>query len=156
VISWDVSKCRLFLTGIQHFTVLTDHNPLIPILNSHCLDEVENPCLQQLNTRLMAYNFTAEWRKGSQNNAPDALSKTVPDLQPQDMLAEYDISNQADMSIREIRIIANNALISKVFTGVLQMMNSISSYSALFSVGSQIIAVSFQTKYDVISMYINI
>ena len=104
----------------------------------------------------MAYNFTAEWRKGSQNNAPDALSKTVPDLQPQDMLAEYDISNQADMSIREIRIIANNALISKVFTGVLQMMNSISSYSALFSVGSQIIAVSFQTKYDVISMYINI
>jgi len=61
LISWAVSKCRLFLAGLQHFTVLTDHNLLIPILNSHHLDEVENPRLQQLKTRLMAYNFTAEW-----------------------------------------------------------------------------------------------
>jgi len=37
-ISWAVSNCRLFLAGLQHFTVLTDHNPLIPILNSHRLD----------------------------------------------------------------------------------------------------------------------
>ena len=49
-ILWAVSKCRLFLARLQHFTVLTDHNPLIPILNSHCLDKVENPHLQRLKT----------------------------------------------------------------------------------------------------------
>ena len=44
-IGWAASKCRLFLARLQHLTVLTDHNPLIPILNSHPLDEVENPRL---------------------------------------------------------------------------------------------------------------
>ena len=47
-ICWAVSKCKLFLTGLQHFTIITDHNPLIPILNNHCLDEIENPHLQRL------------------------------------------------------------------------------------------------------------
>ena len=57
----------------------------------------------------MAYNFTAEWRKGSQNDAPDALSRNpVSDPQPQDMLAEHDICNQPEMSIREIRVITND------------------------------------------------
>ena len=42
-VCWAVSKCKLFLTGLQHFTIITDHNPLIPILNSHRLDEIENP-----------------------------------------------------------------------------------------------------------------
>ena len=42
-VCWAVCKCKLFLTGLQHFTVVTDHNPLIPILNNHQLDEVENP-----------------------------------------------------------------------------------------------------------------
>ena len=104
-----MSKCRLFLAGIQHFTVLTDHNPLISILNSHQLDEVENPQLQRLKTRLMGYNFTAEWRKGSQNDAPDALSRNpVSDPLPQDMHAEYDITSQPEPSIQEIRTISNN------------------------------------------------
>ena len=108
-ISWAVSKCRLFLAGIQHFTIITDHNPLISILNHHRLDEVENPRLQRLKTRLMAYNFTAEWRKGSQNDAPDALSRNpVSDPLPQDMHAEYDVTNQPEMSIQEIRTISND------------------------------------------------
>ena len=95
---------------MQHFTILTDRNPLILILNSHRLDEVENPLsLQRLKTRLMAYNFTAEWRKSNQNETPDALSQNpVLDPQPQDMLAEYDICSQPEMSIREIRIITND------------------------------------------------
>jgi len=44
------------------------------------------------------------------------------------------------------------ALFSKIFAGVLQMMKSISIYSALSSVGFQIITVSFQTKYDIIGI----
>ena len=74
-VCWAISKCKLFLTGLQHFTVITDHNPLIPILNNHRLDEVENPQLQKLKTWLMAYHFTAQWLKRSKNGAPDALSQ---------------------------------------------------------------------------------
>jgi len=79
-VCWAISKCKLFLSGLQYFTVITDHNPLIPILNNHRLDEIENPCLQRLKTRLMAYNFTAQWLNGANNNAPDALSRHVPRL----------------------------------------------------------------------------
>ena len=53
---------------MQNFQVVTDHNPLlavIPILNSHRLEEIENPRLQCLRTQLMGYNFTEIWRKGS-------------------------------------------------------------------------------------------
>ena len=35
-----------FLTGLPQFVVWTDHNPLVPILISHRLDDIENPKLQ--------------------------------------------------------------------------------------------------------------
>jgi len=57
----------------------------------------------------MVYNFTGKWRKGSQSDAPDALSHNlVSNPQSQDMLAIHDIYNQPGMSIREIRIITND------------------------------------------------
>ena len=103
-VCWAILKCHTFLAGLQHFQVVTDHNPLIPILNSHRLDEIENPRLQRLRTRIMGYNFTAEWLKGSNNSAPDALSRNpVFNPSPHDMLAELDIFNQPELSISEIR-----------------------------------------------------
>ena len=52
-VSWAIIKCRIFLAGLPHFTVRTDHHkPLIPILNNHRLDEVENPRLQHLKTNV--------------------------------------------------------------------------------------------------------
>jgi len=95
-IAWAVKKSHTFLSGRDHFTVITDHNPLVPILNSHRLDEIENPRLQRLRTRLMAYNFTALWVKGAKNHAADALSRH-PCYQPNvgDDLAEYDLQGEA-------------------------------------------------------------
>jgi len=105
---WGISKCKLFLSGLQHFTVITDHNPLIPILNNHRLDEIENPRLQRLKTRLMAYNFTALWLKGINNNAPDAHSRhPVCNPQPADNLAERDAYNNPEMSFTELRDIGD-------------------------------------------------
>ena len=107
-VCWAVSKCKLFLTGLQHFTIITDHNPLIPIPNNHRLDEIENPRLQRLKTRLMAYNFTAQWVKGANNNAPDALSRhPVCDPQPTETLAEIDIHNNPEISFTELRAITD-------------------------------------------------
>ena len=31
---WAVHKCKMFLSGLQHYSILTDHNPLVPILNT--------------------------------------------------------------------------------------------------------------------------
>ena len=89
-VAWAIKKCHLFLDGLGNFTVITDHNPLIPILNSHRLDEIENPRLQRLRTRIMGYNFTAQCLKGASNGATDALSRH-PHQQPADGddLAEY-------------------------------------------------------------------
>jgi len=60
---------------LQHFQVLTDHNPLIPILNNYRLGEIENPNIQCLHTQIMGYNFTSIWLKKSTTNTPDALSR---------------------------------------------------------------------------------
>ena len=74
-VTWAVLKCHKFLAGLPHFQIITDHNPLLAILNHRRLDEIENPRLQRLRTKLMAYNFTAHWQKGALNNAPDTLSR---------------------------------------------------------------------------------
>jgi len=99
----------LVLAGLQHFQVTTDHNPLIPILNHHHLDEIENPRLQRLKMKLMAYNFTAEWVKGTKNDAPDILSRNpVKDPSPDNSLAELDTLDQPDLSITEIRTLTSS------------------------------------------------
>ena len=106
-VSWAISKCRLFLAGLPQFIVITDHHPLVPILNTHRLDEVENPRLQRLKTRVMGYNFTAKWIKGVLNNAPDALSRhPVSDPLPGDLHAEHDLDIEPGISIAEIRAIS--------------------------------------------------
>ena len=108
-VCWAIMKCRVFLAGLQHFEVATDHNPLIPILNTQRLDEVEKPRLQHLKSHLMAYHFTAHWTKGSNHNAPDTLSRNpVSDPQFEDTLAEYDIQNNPAISATEIRAITTS------------------------------------------------
>ena len=102
--TWSVIKCKMFLSSLQHFQVVTDHSPLVPILNTHHLDEIENPDLQCLRTKLMAYNFMAVWCKGSANTAPDALScHPVLEPNPRDALAEQDEDHTPAPSIAEIR-----------------------------------------------------
>ena len=103
-VAWSVIKCKMFLSGLQHFQVFTDHNPLVPILNSHHLDEIENPRLERLRTKLMGYNFRAVWCKGKSNAAPDALSgHPVLEFSQVDVLAEQDEDHSPVPSIAEIR-----------------------------------------------------
>ena len=84
-----VKKCRLFLAGLPTFSIFTDHKPLIPILNSKQLDEIENPRLQRLRMKILEYTFVATWVKGKDNEGPDALSRApVSQLMPDDELGE--------------------------------------------------------------------
>ena len=58
-IAWAIQKCHKFLAGLPHFEVLTDHNPLLSILNNKHLDKIENPRLQRLRMKIVLYKFTA-------------------------------------------------------------------------------------------------
>ena len=105
-VAWAITKCDIFLAGLPHFLVITDHHPLIPILNSHRLDEIQNTRLQCLKTKIMGYAFTASWLRGILNNTPDALSRNpMADPQPEHTLAESGIDDIAAMSTAEIRAI---------------------------------------------------
>lgn len=76
---WALKKCRIFLQGLQHFTVVVDHRPLLPILNDYTMDAVENPRLQRLKEKTTLFNFTTVWKKGKEHVIPDALSRAPVD-----------------------------------------------------------------------------
>ena len=110
-VAWAISKCHIFLAGLQQFQVVTDHHPLIPILNSHRLNEIENPRLQRLKTKLMGYNLKVEWLKGDQNKAPDALScYPYSDPSPHDNLADQDMDDDPAPALTHIRAVATPEL----------------------------------------------
>lgn len=76
-VAWAFRKCRLFLSGLPHFDVVVDHRPLVPILNSKTLDQLENPRLQRLKMKLGELGaFTAQWTRGRDHHAADALSRS--------------------------------------------------------------------------------
>ncbi|XP_076044722.1 uncharacterized protein LOC143027334 [Oratosquilla oratoria] len=68
-------QTTVYLFGLPHFTLMTDHRLLIPILISFTLDAVENPRLQRLKERLSPFVFKAKWCAGKQLCIPDALSR---------------------------------------------------------------------------------
>ena len=104
--TWAVQKCNIFLADMSHFQIITDHHPLVSILNTQCLNEIENPRLQRLKARLMPYNFTVEWVKGTLNQAPDALSRySVSDPVVQEAFGEHDHNDTSALSCAEIRTI---------------------------------------------------
>ena len=70
---WAMKKYDMFLQGLPHFKLVTDHQPLIPILNSKGIADVDNPRLQRLMMKMLPYTFTAEWVKGKHHLAADAL-----------------------------------------------------------------------------------
>jgi hypothetical protein len=80
-IVWATKKCRLYLAGLPTYTVVTDHRPLLPILNDYTLDRVENVRQVRYKTALSGYQFKVTWRKGTDHCVPDAQSRG-PTLDP--------------------------------------------------------------------------
>ena len=73
---WAAKKCSTYLRGLPHFEVVTDHRPLLPILNHKYIREIENTCLQRMRQKLVAYNFTCVWQRGIAHSIADALSRS--------------------------------------------------------------------------------
>ena len=109
---WAMNKCRYYLLGLPHFDLVTDHRPLIPILNTYTLDAVENPRLQRLKEKVSAYRFKAVWRKGKDHCIPDALSRApVSHPTPEDDI----LNEEANVSLRSV-VIRTVEAISEVKT----------------------------------------
>jgi transposase InsO family protein len=89
-IVWACKKARAFLEGID-FTVVTDHKPLLPILNDYALGDIENRRLQRLKEKLQHYRFKTCWVPGKENEEADALSRApIRNPEPEDLIDEED------------------------------------------------------------------
>ncbi|KZS02854.1 Uncharacterized protein APZ42_034560 [Daphnia magna] len=87
--AWGMHKCRQFLEGLPSFELITDHKPLIPILNSYALDKLDSPRLLRLRLKMQRYAFTARWIPGKENQDSDALSRApIAAATSQDELSE--------------------------------------------------------------------
>ena len=75
-VAWAVRKCHTYLAGLQ-FHLIVDHQPLVPILNTYTLDQVENPRLQRLLLKVYSYQFTISWQQGSRHAFADAHISVV-------------------------------------------------------------------------------
>ena len=97
---WAMKKCRVYLVGLNNFRLMVDHNPLLPILNSKGIDEVENPRIIRLKEKLTPYKFKAEWRKGKDHKIPDALSRSpVTDPDDEDLALEAELTEALEYRI---------------------------------------------------------
>ena len=101
-IKYGIKKCHLYLYGIPHFTVITDHRPLKPIFNEKNLSEIENVKLQNLKAALKSqYQFTVDWRKGKEHAIADALSHAPVDDGPD---ADEELEDLRTRTVKAIRI----------------------------------------------------
>ena len=73
--AWAMFKCRLFLEGLSSFNLITDHCPMVPILNDYALDKLDNPRLLRLRLKMQRFSFIATWIAGKENKDADALSR---------------------------------------------------------------------------------
>ncbi|XP_076036799.1 uncharacterized protein LOC143022463 [Oratosquilla oratoria] len=105
---WAMRKCKFYLTGLQHFSLVTDHRPLVPILNSYTLDANDNPRLQRLKEKIAAFTFTATWRPGKELCIPDALSRfpVQPTVDDDALDRETNFSVRSIVTLRAVESLA--------------------------------------------------
>ena len=111
-VTWGCRKMNMYLQGLPHFLVETDHKPLIPILNTKQLTEM-SPRIQEMRMKLLRYTFTADHVPGAKMEDADALSR-APHEQPTD--ADIMMDEEISCHVNEVikRMPATTAYIDKV------------------------------------------
>ena len=54
---YGIKQCHLYLSGLQHFDVVTDHHPLKSVFNSKDLFDIDNDKLMKINRNFKASMF---------------------------------------------------------------------------------------------------
>ena len=55
-IKWAIAKCRLYL-AVANFNMITDHQPLVIVLNGKNLDAINNLRIHRIMSKLIGYQF---------------------------------------------------------------------------------------------------
>ena len=69
-----MQKCKFYLHGLETFTVITDHKPLLGLMEKPIAD-LESNRLARLREKVAQFTFTIEWTAGKYHYAADALSR---------------------------------------------------------------------------------
>ena len=101
---WASERFYQYLCGLESYKLLTDHKPLVTLINSKDLDTTPLRC-QRLLIRLMKFNPVAEYVPGKHLVVADALSRQpLVDISPGDLEAEvkaYVDSVEEDLRVRK-------------------------------------------------------
>lgn len=73
---WAMSKCKFYLTGLQHLDLISDHRSLVPILNRYTLDIIEN-LRQQRRKEKFRGSSLQQYDSSKDLRIPDALSRSL-------------------------------------------------------------------------------
>ena len=71
--TWGMMRMNLYQQGLQHFTVQTDHKPLVPILNTKLISDL-SPRIQRMCMKMLKFNFTTIYVPGKELIDADTLS----------------------------------------------------------------------------------
>ena len=74
-IAWSLNHSHIFTKGSPNLVVVTDHKPLLGILNGKPLNEIKNPRIVRLKEQTLPFNFTVMYNRGKWQRGPDALSR---------------------------------------------------------------------------------
>ena len=73
-IQWALAKCDFFLHGLEDFSVITDHYPLVGVFNKP-LSAIKNPQLVQIWEKKLLYSFSMSWMAGKHNEIANTFSR---------------------------------------------------------------------------------
>ena len=99
--TWACDRLQHYLTGLPTFRLITDHLPLVPLVNSKDISKAPPRC-QRLLLRLMRFNAVAEHHPGKTMHVSDALSRSP--LQIDDITSVRSLQEDVDAFIDMVEI----------------------------------------------------
>jgi hypothetical protein len=96
-ISWSLNHSHIFTKGSPNLVIVTDHKPLLGILNDKPLNDIKNPRIIRLKEQTLSFNFKVMYNRGKWQRGPDALSRN-----PQ--CFSFDIFQECNDSISECHV----------------------------------------------------
>ena len=95
-----LQKCAFYLHGMKTFKVITDHKPLVGIMNKEMAD-LHNNRLARLREKTAQFTFDIEWTAGKYHDAADALSR-FPIFDAYEDEFEHEITSEEEAVVRQV------------------------------------------------------
>ncbi len=99
-VAYALHQTRYYILGCSNLIVVTDHKPLVQILNDRPLTDITNRRLLNLKEKTLPYNFTMQHISGAKNKGPDAVSRypsqgTNQKLEEENMADDIAVQSEA-------------------------------------------------------------